>query len=91
MGKTGGGKGTNQYVVKGTSKVSRQDVSVVDGLESDNGYNSCVPPENPLNRAAAAYRENPTHANRVKLDKETHALSDAFCRRLSTEFTERTS
>lgn len=35
MGKTGGGKGTNQYAVRGVSQVSRQDASVLDGLGSD--------------------------------------------------------
>ena len=37
MGKTGGGKGTNQYGVKGVSQASRQDAAVLDGLAVDAG------------------------------------------------------
>lgn len=35
MAKTGGGRGTNQYQVRGISQASRQDASVLDGLAGE--------------------------------------------------------
>lgn len=35
MSKTGGGRGTNQYAVRGASQAARQDASVLDGLAGE--------------------------------------------------------